>query len=592
MKKFILYITFLIGVIHAQPNQNCAGALPFCSDNTYSFPMNTSAPDAEVGPDYGCLGSQPNPAWYYLQIDQAGPINIYIESTSGMDVDFICWGPFPTVSGNCDNLTAANTVDCSFSASPTENCLIPSAAVGEIYILLLTNFSNMPSDVVFSQTNAGAPGAGSSDCDILNANVGNNGPVCVGETLELYADSVENVTYTWIGPGGFTSNLEDPVRPNATVSMSGTYTCYINGPTFNDTVQTTVVVNVLPGGVITGEPNCINELATFGVSGANDTLTGYQWNFGVIPTATSTLSTPSFAYSLPGNYTVEVVLTTDEGCVDSITKNVTVDAKPKPYFTADVLEGCYPFPVSFDNLSTIDFGTISTYTWDFGFGSASNQFEPTITYPNATQLYNVSLTASTASGCDSTFTRAAYISVHAQPKASFTYNPTYPDEINSDVIFDNLSLLGESYIWNLGDGTILNTYAPSHVYPHVPDTYYVSLIATTGYGCADTTGAILIVKPTYTIYIPNTFTPSNNDGKNDVFRIKGFNILEAKLEIYNRDGLLIFEQSGQDPMLIGWDGMLNGKTEIVQQGIYAYKVTFVDILKKEHVIYGNINVIR
>ncbi|MBK6834887.1 MAG: hypothetical protein IPG89_11685 [Bacteroidetes bacterium] len=48
--------------------------LPFCTGTTYNFPAPVSGTEAEVGPDYGCFGTQPNPVWYYLQIASNGTI--------------------------------------------------------------------------------------------------------------------------------------------------------------------------------------------------------------------------------------------------------------------------------------------------------------------------------------------------------------------------------------------------------------------------------------------------------------------------------------------------------------------------------------
>jgi hypothetical protein len=55
----------------------CAGADPFCTVDGYTFP-NTTGVTAEGGNNYGCLGTQPNPAWYYMEIATVGPITIGI----------------------------------------------------------------------------------------------------------------------------------------------------------------------------------------------------------------------------------------------------------------------------------------------------------------------------------------------------------------------------------------------------------------------------------------------------------------------------------------------------------------------------------
>jgi gliding motility-associated-like protein len=44
----------------------------------------------------------------------------------------------------------------------------------------------------------------------LVAGVLNNGPLCQGEDLELTAPTISGVTYSWTGPNGFTSTLQNP----------------------------------------------------------------------------------------------------------------------------------------------------------------------------------------------------------------------------------------------------------------------------------------------------------------------------------------------------------------------------------------------
>ena len=59
----------------------CATIEPFCAgDQALIFPnCNDQDPNcnpaAEAGPDYGCLFTQPYPAWFYLQVDQAGRLD-------------------------------------------------------------------------------------------------------------------------------------------------------------------------------------------------------------------------------------------------------------------------------------------------------------------------------------------------------------------------------------------------------------------------------------------------------------------------------------------------------------------------------------
>jgi hypothetical protein len=96
LKQFIFSILFFvsIGTYFSQSNANCNNPQPFCTGQTMQFPAGVNAGNAQVGPNYGCLGSQPNPAWFYFQMATNGPMSISM--SAGQDIDFICWGPFPT----------------------------------------------------------------------------------------------------------------------------------------------------------------------------------------------------------------------------------------------------------------------------------------------------------------------------------------------------------------------------------------------------------------------------------------------------------------------------------------------------------------
>ena len=143
----------------------CDGAQVACSNNIYSYPAGTGIGPGPVNgyPNYGCLGGFiPGPAWFYMQVSVAGDIIIFIQGTN--DVDFICWGPFTSLTDGCGTgLTGTNIVDCSFSPWSTETCHILNAQVGQIYILLITNFSRLPGTITFQQTG----GTGQTNCNLF-----------------------------------------------------------------------------------------------------------------------------------------------------------------------------------------------------------------------------------------------------------------------------------------------------------------------------------------------------------------------------------------------------------------------------------------
>lgn len=226
-------------------NNLCETADPFCTDNgLYEFPAGVNAGSGEIGPYYDCLGTTPNPAWYYMKIDHSGSIDIHMYSTPSVDIDYCCWGPFNDPTDPCPyGLTSSKVVSCSFSPDPTETCAIPSSAnSGDYYILLITNYSNEQCNIHFSKTS----GSGTTDCSILPPLIDNDGPFCDGETIHLMANGPSIATYSWSGPNGFYSQVQNPIIYNATPSMSGSYTCTITVGTATNYATTEVEVYSLP----------------------------------------------------------------------------------------------------------------------------------------------------------------------------------------------------------------------------------------------------------------------------------------------------------------------------------------------------------
>jgi hypothetical protein len=79
------------------------------------------------------------------------------------------------------------------------------------------------------------------------ANASSNSPVAVGNTILLYGLPNGMSSYIWSGPDSFSSPLQNPTIPNATIAMSGTYTLTVtdtNG--CQDDASTNVIVTAAP----------------------------------------------------------------------------------------------------------------------------------------------------------------------------------------------------------------------------------------------------------------------------------------------------------------------------------------------------------
>ena len=211
----------------AAQNNLCYNSDPFCTDNgLYEFPAGVNAGTGEPGPYYSCLGTQPNPAWYYMKILEPGDMDIYMYSTPQVDIDFCCWGPFADPFSPCPaGLTRQKVVSCSYSTHWDETCTIMDAETDDYFILLITNYSNRECNIHFSKVD----GTATSDCSILPPLVSFDNPVCEGDDLHLYANGTTGASYHWfVTNSSWNSNEQNPVRPNATRDMSGTYGCVIS----------------------------------------------------------------------------------------------------------------------------------------------------------------------------------------------------------------------------------------------------------------------------------------------------------------------------------------------------------------------------
>ena len=142
----------------------CSSAVGVCSSSSYSFPAGVNAGTAVSGPNYGCLKTQPNPAWFFLQMQNSGSMTFTMSSSPSRDIDYVIWGPFTSPFSACaSGLDTTKIVSCSYSTASSETGTIPNGITGEYYILLITNYSNKNTNISFAQTS----GSGSSNCDIL-----------------------------------------------------------------------------------------------------------------------------------------------------------------------------------------------------------------------------------------------------------------------------------------------------------------------------------------------------------------------------------------------------------------------------------------
>ncbi|TNF25784.1 MAG: PKD domain-containing protein, partial [Bacteroidetes bacterium] len=213
----------------------------------------------------------------------------------------------------------------------------------------------------------------------------------------------------------------------------------------------------------------------------------YQWNLG--NGNTSVAENPAASYINPGTYTVTLTAT-GPGGTDTETKAafITVFTPPVPDVSPSQNIGCYPFSVTFTDLSVAGDSPIATWSWDFGDGAASTEQSPTHTYTTP-GTFDVTLLLTDANGCDANLTFSDIIeSNNNRPTAAFSGNPTISCLPPSDVDFTNTSFGGTgnlTYSWDFGDGNSSTSVQPTNTYA-AAGVFDVSLTVTDELGCTDT----------------------------------------------------------------------------------------------------------
>tara|TARA_B100000683_G_scaffold121597_1_gene119467 strand:- start:1131 stop:6497 length:5367 start_codon:yes stop_codon:yes gene_type:complete len=356
MKKplSILLFVFCSNLIFGQ-SATCNNALPFCTGSTYTFPASTSG-SAPPGANYGCLWSQPAPAFYFCEIDQPGNMTITLSSTPSNDIDFICWGPFTNPNTMCNNLTAANIEDCSYAPWSTETCQINGAQTGDYYVLLITNYSENPCNINFSQTGGNA----TTNCCILGGDAGDDNTINVCDSDALF--NMQNQLLgnpdnggTWYDANwiNFGNNFDPSINP------SGTYAYIVSGTSTacpDDTSYLSVNVNTSPSINFPPFSSVCDNASPITLN----TATPIGGNYLVNGSNSSTF-TPSVLNI--GTNTITYNYTDLNGCSNSTTQNILVD--PSPFATATTTNAtCNGFTDGTANLN-ISSGT-SPYIEDWG----------------------------------------------------------------------------------------------------------------------------------------------------------------------------------------------------------------------------------
>ena len=475
-------------------------------------------------------------------------------------------------SGNFDD---NSQLDATYTFDPSD------ISAGQITLYIETfNFSGCPDDADSLTITFNQP---------PTFNLVYDDTICMGFPLEIASNSsTGNGWWQTTGDGTFAPDDSTETafyNHGAQDEINGTVELYFqsidNGgcSAVYDTIQLFIVPSPTPGFSFTEDCFGMPTLFT-NISSSVDVITGYSWSFET--GANTSLQNPTYTFTSPGIHTVQMIVTSANGCQDTMT--LPVNAHHIPVALFDLPAPCLPGGSYFYDASSVVNDSIANWNWNFGDAHFSTEQNPLHSY-EISQNYTVTLTVTSGFGCSDSYTEN--VTIQPGPSAAFDVNPASANPF-VDITFTDQSVPNGSplsqWFWSFADGDSSTNQNAVHQYD-TEGQYAVQLIVIDQAGCSDT--AIVIVPVYHGPLVPAAFSP-NGDNNNDWLMILGGNFETVDFKVYNNWGQVIFET--QDPQSNGWNGIYKDEPQPIGVYVYVAKVTTFDGV--EHVLSGDVSLIR
>jgi gliding motility-associated-like protein len=309
--------------------------------------------------------------------------------------------------------------------------------------------------------------------------------VCVNQFLTLNAVSGSAITYTWSGPNGFNSNVQNYSVSNPPVNMSGFYTVVASSAeSCTNSSIAHVTVTAMPQPVIaSNSPKCQGSVLSLTATGG-DSYAWYGPNSFI-----SNLVNPiinNVQLTANGIYTLDAIT---GPCVARVQHTVTIWALPIP--VAQGISVCETKSISLGVIST---GSIISYLWNGPFNyTAGTQ---TTTRDSCKMHFGgiYTITVSDINNCSASDTTLVVIRA----------NPLITTISTTVCIMENALLKAygaDSYVWNGPDGFTSyksDALIPIAKYPF-PTTYTVVGTAPNSCTSVATASVHTLPRPTPTL---------------------------------------------------------------------------------------------
>nr|MDQ3048443.1 PKD domain-containing protein [Bacteroidota bacterium] len=403
--------------------------------------------------------------------------------------------------------------------------------------------------------------------------------ICAGQNTSISASAsggTGTYTYNWsTGATGSTQIVSPSAPATYIVSVTDANGCSGVYASVDINVTSLTAANLT---VMGSTAICYGSTAAVSssVSGNTGAVT-VNWSHG--------LGTGNGPFTVTPASTTTYTVTVTDGCGVSVTGTIPVTVNPLPVIdlSPQSAVACNEVTMNFMDNSTTNSG--AGYSWAFGDGGSSAHVSPSHTYTSSGN-YVIHVTVTSSFGCVNTASTSANVIVNAGTHAQFTTEAMDGTVISPTYKFISSSTNAAYHHWYFGDGGMSTLVNPTHTYPDKGE-YLVKLVTTTAEGCVDSVSIPLEIRPVFTLYIPNAFTPDGN-GNNDYFIPKGAEINEFSMMIFDRWGEMIFQSNDLSK---GWDGKANNGSNIAQQGVYVYKISVRDFEQRYHAYTGHVTLL-
>ncbi len=346
-------------------------------------------------------------------------------------------------------------------------------------------------------------------------------------------------------------------NPTHVFGTTGTYNVSLQAQDINgcrDTVVQAVYIQPQPEADFsftnTCELSAVNFVNNSSIADTFSVVTN-QWSYGDGTQATN----PSFqkVYQAYGEYEVELVVTANNGCQDTLSQTITIH--PKPILGWQLGPACKNTWTTFENQSTIPLGNIAQTDWlvnlQYPLEGTSSAYKFA-----TTGVQYLNLTSTSNQGC----TTDTLIIVNVQPEinAAYTVSPTTV-VAGVPVVFTNNSLGGNSYEWNLGNGNIMQTTvaepveATGFASSFIGDSILTYLAIQNAIGCKDTAYQyVKINEPRIDLAINQLFVQDINGFYKVGVELRNLGFVEITqtdllLKLYNSSPILETENESLAP---------------------------------------------